>query len=1192
MEQTTTWLCPVCERVLDSKDLIVDGYFDDILNQTPEDVEDVIVEADGEWHTSDNKYGSTGWKAAHPAAVAPVPKPVSQVARSPSKANVNGKAKAKQEVYVLDSDDEDEGQVKRELSPSIASNSQSYDGTASSRTPAQPETVIDLTLDSDDEPPPPPKETGKRKAVDTEPTSSSPSELIWKKSRIDAPPTRTTSGDHATPQSANSRGVPPVPPVPPPYSPSYPNPPSNYTSSTSTYLPPIDTILLHQLVFEMAEIKKVKSPQEFASKHMHHSVVLHSAQEVAVAKTSAAPIERIKLLVQNQDEMIKQGRLSTPYKGIGDAFTRTYKEEGLVSLWRGNTANVIRYFPTQALNFAFKDYFKSLFGFKKSEGYWKWFAGNVASGGAAGASSLLFVYSLDYARTRLANDAKSAKGGGTRQFNGLVDVYKKTLASDGIAGLYRGFVPSVVGIIVYRGLYFGVYDSLKPVLLVGALEGSFLASFGLGWGVTIGAGLASYPLDTIRRRMMMTSGSGVNYKSMFDAGSQIIAKEGTRSLFKGAGANILRGVAGAGVLSLYDKLQQVMFGKVYSGVLRPYQERCIDACLDAVTAGASRIGVSLPTGSGKTTVFINLLSRLSPPALNPAARRSIIVVNSVELARQSAEQVALLFPSWSVEIEQGVKHHATGEADVTVATYQTLANAKRLAKFDPNKLKAIIVDEAHHAAAPSYRRLLSHFHPSIKNPDPTFEVPILPHTIPIVGFSATFGRHDGLALGSIFERIVYHRDFLEMIKEQWLCDVRFTSVRANLDLKSVTLNSRTGDFNPSSLAQVVNSESINELVVKTWIDRAAMRKSTLVFCVNIPHVVALTQTFRNHGIDARYVYAGTPMAERKALVASFKEGQFPVLINCAILTEGTDIPNIDCVVVARPTRSRNVFAQMVGRGMRLSPRTGKEDCRIIDFVDSTSRVAGVVSVPTLFGLSPDDLDIDDESTASLERRAAEAIAEGDADGVPRPTSVTYTEYEDPFSLVGDSSGAPPHIVNSSKFAWVACGGDVHVLECMGMGYIRVEPVENAEATAASLKLSPYLRSRHILSAANVNDAIRGCDTYVTNKIARGPRLKAGFESLLRSAKWRKMPITEGQKSILLKRWSRRGSMDGLDETSRIEKIGAMTKGQAANIITRLKHGAQKRHEKAVKILAKTASRSAKETVRRNREVVEVGPILA
>ncbi len=131
----------------------------------------------------------------------------------------------------------------------------------------------------------------------------------------------------------------------------------------------------------------------------------------------------------------------------------------------------------QALNFAFKDYFKALFGYKKDrDGYWMWFAGNLASGAAAGASSSLFVYSLDYARTRLTNDAKSTKKGtGERQFNGLLDVYKKTLATDGIAGLYRGFNVSVAGIIVYRGLYFGMYDSLKPVVLVGSLEVLFVS---------------------------------------------------------------------------------------------------------------------------------------------------------------------------------------------------------------------------------------------------------------------------------------------------------------------------------------------------------------------------------------------------------------------------------------------------------------------------------------------------------------------------------------------------------------------------------------------------------------------------------------------------------------------------------------------------------------------------------------------
>jgi solute carrier family 25 (mitochondrial adenine nucleotide translocator), member 4/5/6/31 len=142
----------------------------------------------------------------------------------------------------------------------------------------------------------------------------------------------------------------------------------------------------------------------------------------------------------------------------------------------------------QALNFAFKDHFKRMFNFNKDrDGYWNWFAGNLASGGAAGACSLLFVYSLDYARTRLANDAKAAKHkGGQRQFGGILDVYLKTLASDGITGLYRRFTVSCVGIVVYRGLYFGMYDSLEPVVLVGSLQVSLLTGtlFALfPWGI-------------------------------------------------------------------------------------------------------------------------------------------------------------------------------------------------------------------------------------------------------------------------------------------------------------------------------------------------------------------------------------------------------------------------------------------------------------------------------------------------------------------------------------------------------------------------------------------------------------------------------------------------------------------------------------------------------------------------------------
>jgi len=290
-----------------------------------------------------------------------------------------------------------------------------------------------------------------------------------------------------------------------------------------------------------ADIAKQLSPLE--------NFVLSGCAAV-ISKTASAPIERVKLMIQNQDEMLKSGRLQKAYKGLIDCFNRVVREEGVRYLWRGNVANCIRYFPTQALNFAFKEKIKQLFKINKADPYSVQFGKNVLSGGAAGASSLLFVYSLDYARTRLANDTKvSTKGGGERQFNGLLDVYRKTIQSDGVQGLYRGFVISCVGIVVYRGFYFGLYDTVKPLI---DPKGGFLMSLGIGYAVTVTAGLASYPIDTIRRRMMMTSGQAVKYKGSIDCFLQIVRNEGFMSLMKGAGANILRGMAGAGTLAGFD----------------------------------------------------------------------------------------------------------------------------------------------------------------------------------------------------------------------------------------------------------------------------------------------------------------------------------------------------------------------------------------------------------------------------------------------------------------------------------------------------------------------------------------------------------------------------------------------------------------------------------------------------------------
>lgn len=278
-----------------------------------------------------------------------------------------------------------------------------------------------------------------------------------------------------------------------------------------------------------------------------------SGTAAVTSKTIAAPIERIKMVVQNQDEMLRRGTLKEPFSGVAGCASWIMKNEGPVAFWKSNFTNCLRYFPTQALNFSFKGQVKSMSLFKKNkaDSYLLSTTKNIGAGGIAGGACLFFVYSLDYARTRLANDLKGK--GGEREYSGLLDVYKKTFASDGIAGLYRGFNISFVGIFVYRGLYFGLYDSIMPLFPEGSVN--LATRFVAGYCVTVVAGLCSYPIDTIRRRMMMTSGNAeLQYKSSFECAATIYKNEGFKSYFKGAGANILRGVAGAGVLAGFDSI--------------------------------------------------------------------------------------------------------------------------------------------------------------------------------------------------------------------------------------------------------------------------------------------------------------------------------------------------------------------------------------------------------------------------------------------------------------------------------------------------------------------------------------------------------------------------------------------------------------------------------------------------------------
>jgi len=278
----------------------------------------------------------------------------------------------------------------------------------------------------------------------------------------------------------------------------------------------------------------------------------------AVAKTCTAPIERVKLLIQTQDANPKiiSGEVAR-YTGIADCFTRVAAEQGVKAFWRGNLTNIIRYFPTQAFNFAFKDSIKAMFPkADKNTEFAKFFLINMASGGLAGAGSLCIVYPLDYARTRLASDV----GSGKAQFNGLLDCIKKTIAAGGVGSLYNGIGVSVVGIIPYRGVYFGLFDTLTGYNPYQKDESNILraaSKFACAQSSAIAAGYASYPFDTVRRRLQMQSEKPESewvYKGTADCFSKIIKEEGTTALFKGAGANALRTVGAAMVLVLYSEI--------------------------------------------------------------------------------------------------------------------------------------------------------------------------------------------------------------------------------------------------------------------------------------------------------------------------------------------------------------------------------------------------------------------------------------------------------------------------------------------------------------------------------------------------------------------------------------------------------------------------------------------------------------
>ena len=278
--------------------------------------------------------------------------------------------------------------------------------------------------------------------------------------------------------------------------------------------------------------------------------------------------------------------------------------------------------------------------------------------------------------------------------------------------------------------------------------------------------------------------------------------------------------------------------------------------------------------------------------------------------------------------------------DVVVASVPMLgrSDSQTLKLLDPSQFKAIIVDEAHHAVAGSYLRILQHFGADHNRAE-----------VAVWGCSATVFRHDGRALEGVFDMVTFELSLLDLVAQGHLCRPRAVLVRTDIDLTDITPGGGS-DFSLEELSARLNITHRTDAVVAAWLETAKGRRATLVFGVDVAHVQALTAAFRAAGVDAREVVGTTPDAERANTVEDFRAGRVPVLVNCGVLTEGTDLPIVDCVLLARPTRSAGLYQQMVGRGLRLHP--GKDDCLLIDIVDVVGRL-GVVSAPTLVGLAHD-----------------------------------------------------------------------------------------------------------------------------------------------------------------------------------------------------------------------------------------------
>ena len=547
--------------------------------------------------------------------------------------------------------------------------------------------------------------------------------------------------------------------------------------------------------------------------------------------------------------------------------------------------------------------------------------------------------------------------------------------------------------------------------------------------------------------------------------------------------------------------------------LRPYQKECIDASIKAFEQGQKRIAVSMPVGCGKTVILANLLNALQPPNSTSKAK-TLVLAHREELINQAYSQITKWCPHHKVSVDRA-NHFADFDADVVVASVPTIGRkpkdgefSSRLLKYNQKQFGLIIIDEAHHSAAATYRRILSHFNAFNQGP------------VRVWGCSATLYRHDGISLKPVFEDIVFHKKVIDMISEGWLADVQVVQVKTDTDLSQVS--SSGSDFNLKQLSDSVNTALRNETIAKVYLDEVVAKgfKSTLVFAVDIKHIEALLPVFRSKGVSASAVHSKTPSHERQHIIKEFTEGRLSVLVNCGIVTEGVDIPRIDAIILARPTCSSVLLQQMLGRGMRVFPEKSK--CLVLDCVDVMQKGASLATVPTLLGLDPRF----DMQSKTLSEVAAEVKAELVQESVKEEEKYKLSPFVNPFDLERIELDAV-YIRNFTKLAWARCGPYRFVLSVpKGEAFI-VEMSSDGSFIASRSKVQRTAANRYYTKKATIDtehiedgkkifgtlkDAFEAAETFIADKYG-----ESVFNHCKWDALWRDECATKKQREMIKKK---------------------------------------------------------------------------